>query len=102
MARTVLVTGGARGLGAAITKTLAEQGFNIIINYNQSKDAAEQLVQEIGSERAVAIQADVTNREAIDALVKEGTEKFGQIDAAVNNALVGFKFDPTAQKRFLT
>ncbi|ANZ34541.1 3-ketoacyl-ACP reductase [Staphylococcus carnosus] len=100
MARTVLVTGGARGLGQVISKTLAEQGFNIIIDYNQSKEAAEQLAQEIGNEKAIALQADVTNRKEVDQLVKEGTEKFGQIDAVVNNALVGFKFDPTAQKAF--
>ncbi|MGO3725169.1 SDR family NAD(P)-dependent oxidoreductase, partial [Staphylococcus carnosus] len=80
MARTVLVTGGARGLGQVISKTLAEQGFNIIIDYNQSKEAAEQLAQEIGNEKAIALQADVTNRKEVDQLVKEGTEKFGQID----------------------
>ncbi|RKD24568.1 3-oxoacyl-ACP reductase [Ammoniphilus oxalaticus] len=100
MSRTVLVTGGSRGLGAAIVKTLADQGFNVVINYYQSKEAAEKLASEIGSEKAVAIQADVTNRAEVDRLIKQGTEHFGQIDVVVNNALVDFKFDPTEQKPF--
>lgn len=100
MARTILVTGGGRGLGAVISRTLGEQGFNVIINYNQSKEAAEALAQEIDNNRAVAIQADVTDREAVERLVKEGTETFGRIDGVVNNALIGFKFDPTTQKSF--
>lgn len=48
MTRTVLVTGSSRGLGAVIAKTLATQGFEVIINYNQSREAAEQLAHEIG------------------------------------------------------
>lgn len=100
MTRTILVTGGGRGLGAVISKTLGAQGFNVIINYNQSKEAAEALAEEIDHHRAVAIQADVTDREAVERLVKEGTEAFGQIDGVVNNALIGFKFDPTTQKSF--
>lgn len=100
MTRTVLVTGGGRGLGAAISQTLGEQGFNVIINYHKSKEAAEALAKEIGASQAIAIQADVTDREAVERMVAEGTKHFGQIDAVVNNALVGFKFDPTAQKSF--
>ena len=100
MARTILVTGGGRGLGAAISRTLGTQGFNVIINYNQSEAAAKALAEEIGNERAVAIQADVTKREDVERLVQEGTKAFGQIDGVVNNALIGFKFDPTAQKAF--
>lgn len=100
MSRTVLVTGGSRGLGATIVKTLAQQGFRVVINYYKSKDAAEQLASEIGKENAVAIQADVTNRAEVERLVKKGTEYFGQVDVVVNNALVDFKFDPTEQKPF--
>ncbi|MCD8915492.1 3-oxoacyl-ACP reductase [Staphylococcus simulans] len=100
MARTILVSGGGRGLGAAISRTLGTQGFNVIINYNQSEAAAKALAEEIGNEHAVAIQADVTKREDVERLVQEGTKAFGQIDGVVNNALIGFKFDPTAQKAF--
>lgn len=100
MSRTVLVTGSSRGLGASIVKTLAEQGNKVVINYYKSKDAAEKLVAEIGEENAIAIQADVTNRQEVDELVKRATAYFGQIDVVVNNALVDFKFDPTKQKSF--
>lgn len=100
MSRTVLVTGGGRGLGASIVKTLAQQGFKVVINYYQSKDAAEKLASEIGEDNAIAIQADVTNRAEVDELIKQATDHFGQIDVVVNNALVDFKFDPTKQKSF--
>lgn len=100
MARTVLVTGSSQGLGATIAKTLAAQGANVIVNYYKSKDVAEALVEEIGKEKAIALYADVTNREEVEEMVKQGTEHFGQIDVVVNNALVGFKFDPVKQKSF--
>ncbi|EIM05418.1 3-ketoacyl-(acyl-carrier-protein) reductase [Planococcus antarcticus DSM 14505] len=100
MSRTVLVTGSSRGLGASIVKSLAQQGFKVVINYYKSEGAAEELVSEIGKENAIAIRADVTNRKEVDTLVKKATEHFGQIDVVVNNALVDFKFDPTKQKSF--
>lgn len=100
MTRTVLVTGGSRGLGATIVQTLAKQGFQVVINFHKSKDAAEKLVSDIGRDHAIAIQADVTNREEVDRMIKEATEHFGQIDVVVNNALVDFKFDPIKQKSF--
>lgn len=100
MSRTVLVTGSSRGLGASIVKTLAQQGFKVVINYYKSKEAAEKLVSEIGEKKAIAIQADVTNRNDVDEMIKKATEYFGQIDVVVNNALVGFKFDPNEQKSF--
>ena len=100
MSRTVLVTGSSRGLGAVVAKTLAEKGFRVVINYYKSEEAAEKLVHEIGRENAVAIQADVTDREEAEGLIAKGTEYFGQIDVVVNNALVGFKFNPDEQKAF--
>lgn len=100
MTRTVLVTGSSRGLGATIVKTLAQQGFQVVINYYKSKESAQKLVSEIGEDRALAIQADVTNRKEVDQMIEKATEHFGQIDVVVNNALVGFKFDPTEQKPF--
>lgn len=66
MSRTVLVTGSSRGLGAVVAKTLAEKGFRVVINYYKSEEAAEKLVHEIGRENTVAIQADVTDREAAE------------------------------------
>lgn len=100
MNKTVLVTGSSQGLGAVIVRTLSQQGYNVIINYFQNKVLAEQLVSEIGEHQAIAIQADVTNRNDVEKLIAQATEYFGHIDAVVNNALVGFKFDPTQQKPF--
>ena len=100
MNKTILVTGSSRGLGATIAKTLSQQGYNIIINYYKNKSLAEDLVSDIGSDRAIAIQADVTNRNDIDRLIEQATQYFGKIDVVINNALVGFKFDPTQQKSF--
>lgn len=100
MNKTILVTGSSRGLGATIAKTLSQQGYNIIINYYKNKSLAEDLVSDIGSDHAIAIQADVTNRNDIDDLIEQATQYFGKIDVVINNALVGFKFDPTQQKSF--
>src|SRR5699024_1261701 len=60
----------------------------------------KELVSEIGADHALAIQADVTNREEVEHLIKTATDHFGHIDVVINNALVGFKFDPDAQKSF--
>jgi 3-oxoacyl-[acyl-carrier protein] reductase len=100
MSKVVLVTGSSRGLGATIVKTLVAQGQKVIINYCHSEQAAQDLVAELGSDNAIAIQADVTQREAVDKMIAQGTKHFGQIDVVVNNALVDFKFDPTAQQPF--
>ena len=100
MTRTVLVTGSSRGLGATIAQTLIEQGFNVVINYHQSKDKAEALLENVSDTQAIALQADVTDRKEVDQLIQQATEHFGQIDVVINNALVGFKFDPEKQKPF--
>lgn len=100
MTRTVLVTGSSRGLGREIARTVAEQGHQVVVNYFKSKESAESLVAEIGESRAIALQADVTDRQQVEEMVKKATEHFGQIDVIVNNALVDFQFDPTKQKPF--
>ena len=86
MKKTVIVTGSSRGLGATIVNTLAQQGHNVVINYHNSRQAAQQLVDEIGTHQSIAIQADVTKRNEIDALVEKATQYFGHIDAIVNYA----------------
>ncbi|KIL53464.1 3-ketoacyl-ACP reductase [Jeotgalibacillus alimentarius] len=100
MGKVVLVTGSSRGLGATIAKTLVQQGSKVVINFYKSQNAAEELVNELGQEHAIAIRADVTNRKEVEALIEQATQHFGQIDVVVNNALVDFKFDPQGQKSF--
>ncbi|MFD1485345.1 3-oxoacyl-ACP reductase [Lacticaseibacillus baoqingensis] len=100
MTRTVLVTGSSRGLGAEIARQFGAQGDQVIVNYFQHSDAANSVVQTIGADHALALQADVRDRAQVDAMVAACKQRFGTIDVLVNNALVGFKFDPTVQKQF--
>ena len=96
--KVVIVTGSSRGLGKAIAQKFADQGAYIVINYVKSEDKAQQLVQDIGEDRAIAIQADVRDSEQINHLVTKTIEHFGQLDVIVSNALINFKFDPHAQQ----
>ncbi|ART53258.1 3-oxoacyl-ACP reductase [Acidovorax carolinensis] len=93
----VLVTGGARGLGQAITRALAREGAGVVINYHRSDQAAAALAEELGP-RAIALQADVTDTVAVHQLFAQAHERTGQaISSVVNNALVGFRFDGDAR-----
>lgn len=82
-----IVTGGSRGIGAAIARALGDAGATVIINYNQSADAANALAAEIsaGPGTGMAVQADVSTAEGCAALV-EAAESHGTIDVLVNNA----------------
>ena len=86
--KIVLITGGSRGIGAAIAKRLAADGANVAITYTKSADAAASLVKEIerGGRKAIAIQADVANVEAVKAAVEKTVATFGRLDVLVNNA----------------
>ena len=95
----VLVTGGARGLGQAITRALAREGAGVVINYHRSEAAARALVEELGP-RAIALQADVTDAAAVQSLFAAARERTGAgISALVNNALAQFSFDGDARPR---
>ena len=93
----VLVTGGARGLGQAITRALAREGAGVVINYLGSEAAARALAEELGP-RAIALQADVTDAAAVQRMFAAARERTGQpVSAVVNNALVQFQFDGDAR-----
>lgn len=95
----VLVTGGARGLGQAITRALAREGAGVVINYHRSEAAALALAEELGP-RAIALQADVTDAAAVQRLFAAARERTGAgISAVVNNALAQFSFDGDARPR---
>ncbi len=95
----VLVTGGARGLGQAITRALAREGAGVVINYHRSEAAARALAEELGP-RAIALQADVTDAAAVQRLFAAARERTNApISAVVNNALAQFRFDGDARPK---
>jgi len=86
--KVALITGSSRGIGKAAALALAEQGGKIVVNYARASEAADAVVaqiEEMGTE-AIALQADVSKADEVDALVKATMDKFGRIDVLVNNA----------------
>lgn len=86
--RVAIVTGASRGIGRAIALELASRGAAVVVNYNSSPAAAEEVVRLVTGSggQAISIQADVAAEEQVDALFKKTIEAFGKVDILVNNA----------------
>ncbi len=86
--KTAIVTGASRGIGKATALALAEVGAKVVVNYARSNSAAEEVVKTIidAGGDAIALQADVSQPEEVNSLIKETLAKYGSIDVLVNNA----------------
>jgi len=97
--KIALITGGSRGIGAAIAKRLATEGADVAITYTKGADAAAAVVKEIQRDggKAIAIQADAADAEAVKAAVDKTVATLGRLDVLVNNAgtAIPKKFEET-------
>lgn len=84
----LIVTGAGRGIGASVAVLAAQRGYRVCVNYRASSEAAERVVDAITNNggEAFAFQADTSNETAVRAVFKSTMERFGQLDALVNNA----------------
>ncbi|MBI2987206.1 MAG: SDR family oxidoreductase [Deltaproteobacteria bacterium] len=97
--KVILITGASRGIGAAAAKRLARLGASLAINYNQRRDRALAVLDEIekaGGEGMV-FQADVTQKKQVDEMVGAVRDKFSAVDVLVNNAYFPFEVSPLHQ-----
>lgn len=88
MSKIALITGGSRGIGAAITRRLHADGYTVIINYVNSTAQAQALARELDG---LALQADVADPEQVNAMVDTVLERFGRLDVLICNAAVAWQ-----------
>lgn len=89
MSKTVLVTGSSKGIGKATILEFAKHGYNVVINYLNSKEAAKSLkntVENLYGVKVLTIGTDISNEEQAEQMIKEVVNQFGKIDVLVNNA----------------
>ncbi len=86
--KTVLVTGGSRGIGAAISLELGNSNFNVVVNYNRNNEEANKIVNKIISNggNAIAIQSNIANKNECEGLFDKIIKHFGPVDILINNA----------------
>jgi 3-oxoacyl-[acyl-carrier protein] reductase len=93
--KVIVVTGASKGLGAEISRELAQEGAAVVVNYSSSRSGAEKIVADITAKdgRAVAIQADISKPDDVKRLFAEVKKAFGRLDVLVNNVGI-YKYVP--------
>ncbi len=89
MTKTVIVTGGSRGIGRAIATTFSKKNYNVVINYAGNDAAAketEESCRQAGAEDVLLFKGDISDEKTAEEIVTKALEKYGQIDVLVNNA----------------
>src|SRR4051794_29944265 len=86
--KTALITGASGGIGRAVAKRLAKDGFDIVVHYAGNPGKAEELVSEVNQagSKAIAVKADVANAAEVETLFKTSLERFGHLDVVVHLA----------------
>ena len=86
--KVAIVTGASRGIGRSVALALAAEGAQVVVNYARSSAAADEVVAQIGGEggSAIALQADVSDADQVETLIKTTMDKWGRVDVLVNNA----------------
>ena len=87
-AKTAIVTGASGGIGGAVAKRLAQDGFSVVLNYSGNSDKADETVNTIknAAGQAISIKADLTKADEVASLFKRSLSKFGQVDVVVHSA----------------
>lgn len=90
MGKVALVTGSSKGIGNAIVKELAKSGYDVVINYNTSKEEAYKLNDEISEYKvkSLVIKCDVSKEEEVESMIEEIVDKLSSIDIVINNAAI--------------
>lgn len=98
--KCVIVTGSSRGIGAATVKEFAKNNYNVVINYLNSQELAENLkneVEQLYNIKALTVKADISKEEDVKKLLELTIDEFGRIDCLVNNA--GIAIDTTLEEK---